>query len=131
MKRNGDFVICVGNKVYSTSLELRKIYQVRSNRPALRLHQIRVIDESGEDYLYPEEFFVPVKLPQVVEQVIRRTSAYVSCRRLKLDHGVERKENPHPNVVQAVTSEWGILLSCSPLVSMLSYSLVQTAFVCV
>jgi len=60
MKHNENFVICVVNKGYSASLELRKIYQVLPDKPALKLHQIRVIDESGEDYLYPEEFFVPM-----------------------------------------------------------------------
>lgn len=45
------------------------------DKAALKLHQIRVIDESGEDYLYPEKLFVPVKLPQAVEQAIRRASA--------------------------------------------------------
>ena len=75
MRGNGHFVVCIGNKGYSASLELRKIYQVLPDKPALKLHQIRVIDESGEDYLYPEEFFIPVKLPQAVEQAIRRASA--------------------------------------------------------
>ena len=59
MKREGQFVICVGNKGYAASLELRKIYQVIPDKAASRLHQIRVIDESGEDYLYPREFFAP------------------------------------------------------------------------
>lgn len=75
MKREGQFVVCIGNKGYSASLELRKIYQMLPDKAALKLHQIRVIDESGEDYLYPEEFFVPVKLPQAVEQAIRRAPA--------------------------------------------------------
>ena len=74
MKRNGHFVICVGNKGYSASLELRKIYQVLPDKAALKLHQIRVVDESGEDYSYPEKLFVPVKLPQAVEQAVRRSS---------------------------------------------------------
>ena len=68
-------MICVGNKGYSASLELRKVYQVLPDKAALKLHQIRVIDESGEDYLYPEEFFVPVRLPQAVEQAVRRATA--------------------------------------------------------
>jgi hypothetical protein len=75
MKRNGHFVICVGNKGYAASLELRKIYQVLPDKAGLALHQVRVIDESGEDYLYPEDFFVPVKLPQAVERAVRRASA--------------------------------------------------------
>jgi hypothetical protein len=74
MKCEGQFVICIGNKGYAASLELRKVYQVLPDKAALKLHQIRVIVESGEDYLYPEEFFVPVKLPQAAKQAIRRAS---------------------------------------------------------
>jgi len=51
------FVVCVKNKGCAASLELRKLYQVVSDEAAAELHQIRVIDESGEDYLYPEEYF--------------------------------------------------------------------------
>ena len=75
MKREAQFVICVGNKGYQASLELRKIYQVIPDRAASRLHQLRVIDESGEDYLYPEDYFVPVQLPQAVERAVRRATA--------------------------------------------------------
>jgi len=57
------FAICVKNKHYAAALELRKLYQVIADETAAKLHQIRVIDESGEDYLYPEEYFVPVHLP--------------------------------------------------------------------
>ena len=60
------FVVCVNNKDYPASLELRKLYQVVADEAAAKHHQLRVIDESGEDYLYPEEYFVPVhpKLPR-------------------------------------------------------------------
>lgn len=75
MKREAQFVICIGNKGYPASLELRKIYQVIPDKAAARLHQLRVIDESGEDYLYPEDFFVPVQLPQAVERAVRRATA--------------------------------------------------------
>jgi len=68
------FVVCVKNKDYVASLELRKLYQVISDRAAAKLHQIRVIDESGEDYLYPEEYFVAVQLPQAAEKAIRRAA---------------------------------------------------------
>jgi len=54
---------------------LRKVYQVIPDKVASRLHQIRVIDETGEDYLYPEDFFVPVQLPQAVERAVRRATA--------------------------------------------------------
>lgn len=75
MKREGEFAICIANKGYAASLELRKIYQVIPDKSAADLEQIRVIDESGEDYLYPESFFVPVQLPQAVERAVRRASA--------------------------------------------------------
>ena len=64
MRRKGQYVVCVRNKDYPASLELRKIYQLVPDKAAARLHQIRVVDESGKDYLYPEDFFVPVQLPQ-------------------------------------------------------------------
>jgi hypothetical protein len=69
------FVVCVKNKDYSASLELRKLYQVVSDETAANLRQIRVIDESGEDYLYPEEYFVAVQLPQSAEKAVRRAGA--------------------------------------------------------
>jgi hypothetical protein len=49
----------VNSKDYPASLELRKLYQVVADEAAAKHHQLRVIDESGEDYLYPEEYFVP------------------------------------------------------------------------
>ena len=57
MKHDPQFVICVGNKGYAASLELRKIYQIVPDKAASRLHRLRVIDESGEDYLYPTDYF--------------------------------------------------------------------------
>jgi hypothetical protein len=75
VKREAHFVICVGNRGYAASLELRKIYQVLPDGEGLKRHQIRVIDESGDDYLYPKEYFVPVRLPQAVERAVRRATA--------------------------------------------------------
>jgi hypothetical protein len=66
--------VCGKNKNYAAALELRKLYQVVADETAAKLHQIRVIDESGEDYLYPEEYFVPVQLPQSAEKAIRRAT---------------------------------------------------------
>ena len=68
------FVICIKNKDYGASLELRKLYQIVADDAAAKLHQIRVIDESGEDYLYPEEYFVLVNLPQSAEKAVLRAS---------------------------------------------------------
>jgi len=63
------FVLCIKNKKYSVSLEMRKIYQVLPDAKAAEHNQIRVIDESGEDYLYPADYFIPLKLPQAAEKV--------------------------------------------------------------
>ena len=58
------FVVCLENEGYEVSLERRKIYRVLPDADAAKHRQIRVIDESGEDYLYPAAFFVPVELPR-------------------------------------------------------------------
>ncbi len=62
------FAICVNNSEYPASLELHKIYRVLPDEDAAIDGDMRVIDESGEDYLYPAKWFVLVELPEVVEQ---------------------------------------------------------------
>jgi hypothetical protein len=57
------FAVCIKNTGYEASLELRKIYEVFQDEQARQHGQRRVVDESGEDYLYPEEFFIDIKLP--------------------------------------------------------------------
>ena len=64
------FALCVWNEDYPASLELRKVYQVSADQQAMKHRQMRVIDESGEDYLYPQEYFVPIKLPQAAERAV-------------------------------------------------------------
>jgi hypothetical protein len=59
---------------YPASLELRKIYQVVADARAAEHQFIRVIDESGEDCLYPEDYFIPIELPQAVEQALSLTA---------------------------------------------------------
>lgn len=63
-------VICIDNSGYEVSLERRKIYVALPDARAEKLEQIRVIDESGEDYLYPQEYFVAVALPQSVRKAV-------------------------------------------------------------
>jgi hypothetical protein len=60
------------NKGYPASLELRKLYQVIPDEQAAKLRQIRVVDESAENYLYPEQYFAPVQLPQDTERAVLR-----------------------------------------------------------
>ena len=68
------FVVCIKNEGYPASLELRKIYEVVSGGGSAEREFIRVIDESGEDYLYPMDYFVPIKLPRVVEDALPLTT---------------------------------------------------------
>jgi hypothetical protein len=64
------FAVCIDNAGYPASLELHKIYRVIAHDDAAQDGDIRVIDESGEDYLYPAERFAVVKLPPAVEDAI-------------------------------------------------------------
>jgi hypothetical protein len=65
------FVICLRNKGYEASLELLKIYRHLLDREAEKHKLIRVIDESGEDYLFPASFFKPIELPLPIRRAIR------------------------------------------------------------
>ena len=67
---NQQFVICVKNDDYPASLEIRKLYQVVPDPEAEKIDQIRIIDESGDDYLYPQKYFVSITLPDAAEQAI-------------------------------------------------------------
>jgi hypothetical protein len=62
------FAVCIDNEGYPASLELRKIYRVLPDKKAAKHSLMRVVDESGEDYLYPERFFVPIRLPQALKE---------------------------------------------------------------
>lgn len=62
------FAVCVNNAEYPASLELHKIYRVLPDEDAEVEGDLRIVDESGEDYLYPAEYFVLVELPQAVEK---------------------------------------------------------------
>jgi len=69
-KQPPSFVVCVDATEYPASLERRKIYQVLPDEQAEQHSLVRVIDESGEDYLYPSSYFLPVDLPQPVQQAL-------------------------------------------------------------
>jgi hypothetical protein len=63
-------VVCVDNEGYGASLEKRKIYVTLPDAAAEKHGLVRVIDESGEDYLYPKEFFRLVALPRSVKKAV-------------------------------------------------------------
>ena len=63
-------LICVENEGYLVSLEKRKIYVALPDALALKHGQVRVIDESGEDYLYPKNLFLPITVPASLRKAI-------------------------------------------------------------
>lgn len=65
---NMQFAVCINNTDYPASLELHKIYRVLADEDAAEDGDIRIIDESGEDYLFPATMFVFVKLPEAIEK---------------------------------------------------------------
>jgi len=65
-----NFVICIDNNEYPASLERRKLYETVPDADAESLGQLRVKDESGEDYLYPKELFVSVDLTCSTEKAV-------------------------------------------------------------
>ena len=68
------FAICIANTDYPASLEVRKIYQVLPDADAAQYQYLRIIDESGEDYLYPAIYFVTIDLPQPVQEALLKAA---------------------------------------------------------
>jgi hypothetical protein len=65
-----ELVVCVDNEGYPASLEKRKIYVAVRDAAAEQHALIRVIDESGDDYLYPKAFFRAIALPQSIKKAV-------------------------------------------------------------
>ncbi len=68
--KQSKFVICIENSDYPASLEKRKIYAALPDADAAQIDHIRVIDESGEDYLYPASCFVDAQLPEEIRAAV-------------------------------------------------------------
>ena len=68
MTTKPQLMLCLRNKGYEVSLERGKFYRVLPDRDAAAHEQLRVIDESGEDYLYPASFFVRLPLPNTLRR---------------------------------------------------------------
>jgi hypothetical protein len=64
MTKRPRYAICVKNRGYSAALDVMKIYRVLPDRRAEARELVRIVDESGEDYLYPAAFFVPIEVPE-------------------------------------------------------------------
>lgn len=63
-------MLCLRNTGYEVSLERRKIYATIPDPDAAKHRQVRVIDESGDDYLYPAAYFTPIELPQAIRRAV-------------------------------------------------------------
>jgi hypothetical protein len=68
------FLLCVNNDAYPVSLEVRKMYRELPDPAAAAKGFVRVVDESGEDYLYPAAYFVEVELPRSVVNALVKAS---------------------------------------------------------
>lgn len=67
------FAICVDNSEYPASLELYKLYRVLPDADAAADGDLRIIDESGEDYLYPTEYFVVIEVPRQAARALAKS----------------------------------------------------------
>lgn len=68
------FVICIKNQGYAASLEIRKLYAAVPDAKLEKRGLLRVVDESGEDYVYPASLFIAAQLPQRVQRAITAAS---------------------------------------------------------
>lgn len=66
------YVVCIENTRNPASLERRKLYRVLPDAEAERTGMIRIVDESGEDYMFPADWFIPVDLPERVTRALAR-----------------------------------------------------------
>jgi outer membrane protease len=69
------FAVCIRNPGYEAALERNKIYVVVFDIVAERKGDVRVIDKSGDDFLYPSEWFVPIDVPEEVESSLLKQRA--------------------------------------------------------
>ncbi len=70
MSKAKQFAVCIKNEGAEESLDLRKIYEILEDPAAEKRNYVRVIDEEGEDYLYPKAWFLPLDLPHSVEEAL-------------------------------------------------------------
>lgn len=69
------YVICLNNEGYAASLEVRKLYELLPDPKAETMHCIRIVDEDGEDYVYPEKLFMPMEVSESVSFALHKRAA--------------------------------------------------------
>jgi hypothetical protein len=75
MQKPTSFALCIKNRGYAAALDVRKVYRLLPDPSAKKRGLVRVVDESGEDYLYPAGFFVPIEVPPKAARVFARKTA--------------------------------------------------------
>jgi hypothetical protein len=75
------FAICIDNAEYPASLELHKLYRVIADEDAKKDGDLRIIDESGEDYIYPNDYFLLVDIPRGTAQSLNKSFTSYKRRR--------------------------------------------------
>ena len=73
------FAICINNREFPASLELHKLYRILPDREAQADGDLRIIDESGEDYLFPADYFILVDLPQTIVRALNKSFSQASA----------------------------------------------------
>ena len=68
------FAICINDGGYVDDLKVRTVYQILPDESAARSNYVRVVDETGEDYLYPASLFVGIEVPREVEEALLHTA---------------------------------------------------------
>lgn len=72
--KDSKFVICIDNSDFPASLERRKIYEALSDKDAEIINHLRIIDESGEDYLYPASCFIDANLSKEILEAVMKAA---------------------------------------------------------
>ena len=73
LKSKSQFAVCINNAEYPASLELHRIYRIIPDKEAAADGDLRIIDESGEDYLYPASFFLTLEIPRATAQALHKS----------------------------------------------------------
>lgn len=100
------YVICTRNEGYTASLELHKVYRTIPDARAARDRLVRVIDESGEDYLYPMDCFRPIKSPTSIAELEDIEDLAIVEDFLKRRKGVSSPEEMGFQRWEDVADEW-------------------------
>ncbi len=75
MTKPRHYALCIENRGYRAALEPRKVYACLPDHAAKKLGLLRIVDESGEDYLYPAALFVPIEVPRAAVRAFVSKSA--------------------------------------------------------